>query len=125
MILVLHLIGWPLGATTNGFYFNNSSNMGTTGDFARFVNDDTNIAGDVIQNGPFTLEFTMPINLTGIAAPILQFAQYGARFLTSQSVEDSTDVGITWVDVGSDNLSTFIQFNDLHVLNFVPVNFKP
>lgn len=93
--------GWSIGNTTNGWFFANTGNMGTSGDFARFVNGDPNVAGDVVQSGPFTLEYSTPIDLTGVPAPALEFAQYGARFITYQGVEVSTDGGMTWTEVGN------------------------
>ncbi|MFK8038945.1 MAG: T9SS type A sorting domain-containing protein [Crocinitomicaceae bacterium] len=98
--------GWSIGNTTNGWFFSNTGNMGTTGDFARFVNGDPNLAGDVIQNGPFTLEYSTPINLAGIPSPLLEFSQYGARFFTLQAIEVSTDNGMNWTQVGNNSSIT-------------------
>jgi len=95
--------GWTIGTTTNGWYFGTAANMGTTGNFARFTNGDPNIAGDVIQNGPFTLEYTTPINLSNVPSPQIEFSQYGARFITLQSVQVSTNGGVTWTEVGNNN----------------------
>jgi len=93
--------GWSIGSTTNGWYFGITGNMGTTGDFARFTNGDPNITGDVIENGPFTLEYTGVIDVSGIPAPHLEFEHYGARFITVQAVEVSTDGGNNWIQVAS------------------------
>ncbi len=103
--------GWSIGTTTNGWFFPNTGDMGTTGNFARFVNGDPSVAGDVIQNGPFTLEYSTPINLTGFPAPIIEFSQYGARFITLQAVEVSTNGGVTWVEVGNNTSITPLTAN--------------
>ncbi|UKN02604.1 T9SS type A sorting domain-containing protein [Paracrocinitomix mangrovi] len=96
--------GWSIGTTTLGWYFGTSGDMGTSGNFARFVNGDPTGSGPaVINNGPFTLEYNSTIDLTGIPAPHLQFEQYGARFITLQAVEVSTDGGTTWYEAVNNN----------------------
>jgi len=95
--------GWSIGSSTNGWYFPNTGDMGTTGDFARFVNGDPNVVGDVIENGPFTLEYNGTIDLSTVPAPHLEFEQYGARFITVQAVEVSTDGGNNWIVAGSND----------------------
>ncbi len=94
--------GWSIGSNTNGWFFPNTGDMGTTGDFARFVNGDPDIPGDVVQNGPFTLTYNNTIDLTGIPAPHIEFDQYGTRFMTIQAIEVSTD-GTNWTQVGNNN----------------------
>ena len=95
--------GWSIGSSTTGWYFGTNNDMGTTGEFARFVNGDPNVTGSVIENGPFTLEYTGTIDLTGIPAPHLEFEHYGARFITIQAVEISTDGGNSWVQAANNN----------------------
>ena len=95
--------GWSIGGDTHGWFFGPTGNMGTSGDFARFVNGDPNITGDVIEAGPFTLEYNNSIDLTGVPAPHLEFEQYGARFITVQAVEVSTDGGNSWIVAGSND----------------------
>jgi len=91
--------GWSIGATTNSWYTGFNANMGTTGTFARFRNGTTTTA---VADGPFTLTFDGTIDLTGVAVPHLEFYQYGARFITDQSVQISLD-GTTWVTVYDNN----------------------
>lgn len=96
--------GWSIGASTTGWYFGEDDDMGTSGNFARFVNGDPTGGGDdPIENGPFTLTYNMSIDLTDIPAPHVEFEQYGARFITLQGVEVSTDGGTTWVLAGDNN----------------------
>ncbi len=95
--------GWSIGSTTNGWYFGITANMGTTGDFARVTNGDPNVPGDVVENGPFTLEYNGVIDLSGIPAPHLEFDHYGARFMTVQAVEISTNGGNDWIQVASND----------------------
>ncbi|MDA7804316.1 T9SS type A sorting domain-containing protein [Crocinitomix sp.] len=95
--------GWSIGATTNGWYFGTGDDMGTDGDFARFVNGDPIADPAPIEDGPFTLTYDMPIDLTGIPAPHVEFEQYGARFFTVQAVQISTDGGSSWVTVGTND----------------------
>ncbi len=95
--------GWSIGSTTNGWYFGTTANMGTTGDFARFTNGDPNLPNDVVEDGPFTLEYNGTINLSGIPAPHLEFEQYGSRFITIQAVEVSTDGGNNWIQAANNN----------------------
>ena len=97
--------GWSIGTMTHGWYFggNNSSDIGTTGEFARFINGDPNTAGDVVEDGPFTLAYNGTIDLTGVPAPHLEFEHYGARFITIQAVEVSTNGGTDWTMVASND----------------------
>ena len=60
--------GWSIGSTTNGWHFGTGDDMGTDGDFARFVNGDPTAAPAPIEDGPFTLTYDMPIDITGIPA---------------------------------------------------------
>jgi len=92
--------GWSIGTTTNSWAGGMASNMNTTGNFARFRNGTTTTA---IQDGPFTLTYNTSIDLTGIPAPSLQFEQYGARFITVQAVQVSTDNGANWITVGTND----------------------
>ncbi|MDA7804317.1 hypothetical protein N8987_07090 [Crocinitomix sp.] len=76
--------GWSIGSTTNGWYFGTDDDMSTEGNFARFINGDPSEEPDPIEDGPFTLTYALPIDLTGIPAPHVEFEQYGARFYTSR-----------------------------------------
>ena len=94
--------GWSIGTTTNSWAGAIQPNMNTTGNFARFRNGNTTTA---LQDGPFTFTYTgtaIP-DLTGVPAPSLQFEQYGARFITLQAVQVSTNGGTTWITVGDNN----------------------
>src|SRR5690606_22207215 len=42
-------------------------------------------------------------DLTDVPAPHLEFEQWGARFITHQAVQVSTDGGTTWVTAGSND----------------------
>lgn len=91
--------GWSIADFTGGWAFNDTLDMNTQGTFARFVNGEDD-AADAIA-GPFTFEYVGGpnnglIDLTGVPAPHLEFEQYGARFITVQSVEISTDGGANW-----------------------------
>lgn len=97
--------GWSIGNACIGWAFP-SGNMGTSGNFARFQNGDPNDGSPaVFAGGPFTLTYTgaaIP-DLTTVPAPSLQFEQYGARFITLQAVQVSTDGGANWITVGDNN----------------------
>ncbi|UKN00754.1 T9SS type A sorting domain-containing protein [Paracrocinitomix mangrovi] len=102
--------GWSIGTTTMGWYFGTSGDMGTTGNFARFVNgspatqSNPNPSDPVYEGGPYTLEYVgTPVDLSSVPAPHLEFEHYGARFITLQAVEVSTDGGTTWIEVGNNN----------------------
>lgn len=95
--------GWSIGLAVHGWYFSGfGGDMGTSGNFARFVNGDPTVP-NVVEDGPFTLEYNNPIDLSGIVSPIFEFEQYGARFVTYQGVEVSTDGGATWTEVLNNN----------------------
>ena len=94
------LNGWSIGSTVNGWAFGTTGNMGTTGDFARFTCENPT----TITSGGFTLEYTGIIpDLTSVPAPHLEFEQYGARFITLQAVQVSTDGGTNWIEAGNNN----------------------
>jgi len=88
--------GWSIGNDVSASWAFNPGDMGTTGDFAIFINNDPT-AGTQHQAGPFTLTYTGSIDLTGIPAPHLEFKQFGAKFADVQEVQISTDGGTTWV----------------------------
>ncbi len=92
--------GWTVGTVTDSWWGGMEADMGTTGNFARFRNGNTT---DFVADGPFTFMYDGVIDLTGIPAPHLEFEQYGARFITLQAVEVSTDGGTTWVQVGNND----------------------
>ena len=95
--------GWSIGTAVHGWYFSMmGGDMGTSGNFARFVNGDPTIPNQ-IENGPFTLEYSTPIDVSGVIAPHLEFEQYGARFITLQGVQVSTDGGLSWSEVINNN----------------------
>lgn len=89
---------WSIGSTVNGWAFGTTGNMGTTGDFARLQVENPS----TITMGPLTLEYqgTIP-DLTSVPAPHLEWEQYGARFITRQEIQVSTDGGATWITAGS------------------------
>ncbi len=93
--------GWSISGSTENWFFP-AGDMGTTGDFAKFVNGDPNVP-DHVEDGPWTLTFDGTIDLSGVPAPHLEFEQYGARFITLQAVEVSTDGGTTWTQVGNND----------------------
>ena len=96
--------GWSIGTATNSWVGAITADMGTDGNFARFANGDpTDNDPAVVNDGPFTLTYTGSLDLTGIPAPHFEFEQYGARFITLQSVEVSIDGGISWVEIGNNN----------------------
>ena len=101
--------GWSIGTAVNGWYFGpGGGGMGTTGNFARFVNGDPTMGGSVINNGPFTLTYNGVIDLSTVLNPQLEFEQYGARFITLQAIEVSTNGGLSWTQVGSnDDITPF------------------
>ena len=89
--------GWSIGTATNSWWGGMEADMLTAGNFARFANGD---AGDddpaVIADGPFTLTYSETFDLSAVPAAHLEFEQYGARFITLQAIEVSTDGGATW-----------------------------
>jgi hypothetical protein len=90
--------GWSIGSDVSASWAFNPGDMGTTGDFAIFINNDpTASPATQLQDGPFTLTYTGSIDLTGIPAPHLEFQQFGAKFADVQEVQISTDGGTTWV----------------------------
>lgn len=98
--------GWSIDNTLTGWYYGETGDMGTDGNFARFVNGDPNL-GEHINSGPFTLTYNETLDLSGIPAPHLEFEQYGNRYYTMQSVQVSTDGGFEWIDV-IDNLDQYV-----------------
>jgi hypothetical protein len=98
--------GWSIGATTNTWYTSAiQSTMNTTGAFARFRNGvppSSTSDGTVISDGPFTLTYNSTIDLTGVPAPLLEFEQYGARFIELQALQISLN-GTDWVTVGTND----------------------
>lgn len=91
---------WDIGSTTVGWFFGTGDNMGTVGDFARLQVEQP----ATITQGPLTFTYTGTIpDLTGVPAPHLEFEQYGARFITLQAVEISTDGGTNWIQVGNND----------------------
>ncbi|MEO9533668.1 MAG: T9SS type A sorting domain-containing protein [Crocinitomicaceae bacterium] len=94
--------GWSIGNQAHGWFFTGAGDMGTSGNFARFTNGDP-FAPDIVEDGPFTLEYTGTIDLTGIVAPHVEFEHYGARYFTLQAVQVSTDGGTNWNEVINNN----------------------
>jgi len=94
--------GWTIGTQTNSWFFTNQD-MGTSGNFARMRN------GTPPPNAPnpiessFSLTFDGVIDLTDVPAPHLELEQFGARFIETQAVQISIDMGETWVTVGDNN----------------------
>lgn len=95
--------GWSIGDESNS-WTGNAPDMNTEGNYARFVNGDPNTdPSNVIQDGPFIFEYVGEIpDLTDVPAPHLEFEQTGARFLTFQAVQVSTN-GTDWITVGSND----------------------
>lgn len=90
--------GWSIGTTTNGWFFGTGGNMGTAGEFARLEVENP----ATLTAGPLTLTYNMTLpDLTGVPAPHLEYEQYGARFITIQEVQVSTDGGTNWITAGS------------------------
>jgi hypothetical protein len=87
--------GWSIGTETNSWYGGFQENMNTSGSFARFSNGTTNTA----EPGPFTFTYNGTIDLSNYNNLMLQFEQYGARFITTQAVQISLDDGFTWITV--------------------------
>lgn len=91
--------GWSIGSTNNSWA--NFQVMSTNLPYARFVNNDIT-AGTQVAAGPFIFEYTGVIpDLTGVPAPHLEWNQYGAKFVTTQEIQISTDGGTTWQTAGS------------------------
>lgn len=89
--------GWSIGSTNNSWF--GVAALATEAPFARFVNGDPTATPVTTEfaGGPFTFEYTGTIpDLTGVPAPHLEFEQTGARFVTRQEVQISTDGGATW-----------------------------
>jgi len=94
--------GWSIGNTSNSWWTNTA--MNTEGNYARFVNGAPNVTPPTyIEDAPFIFQFTGTIDLTDVPAPHLEFEQWGARFITHQAVQVSTDGGTTWVTAGSND----------------------
>ncbi len=88
--------GWSIGASVGTSWAFPAGNMGTTGSFARLVNNDPTMGTEV--EGQFTLEYNATIDLTGVPVPHIEFEQYGAKFSDMQAVQISLD-GVAWVTV--------------------------
>lgn len=87
--------GWSIGSANNSWA--NFQTMSTSLPYARFVNlDPTANPTTHVEDGPFIFEYANTIDLTGVPAPHLEFEQYGARFVTTQEIQISTDGGATW-----------------------------
>jgi hypothetical protein len=91
--------GWSIGTATNSWFGNFQPNMNTSGSFARFKNG----TPDTYESdGAFTFTFNGTIDLSNYNNLMLQFEQYGARFITLQAVQISLD-GTTWITVIDNN----------------------
>jgi len=89
--------GWSIGTTvTNSWAFASGTNMGTTGSFARFANNNPTMGTQI--EGQFTLEYNSTFDLTGVPVPHIEFEQYGAKFADMQAVQISLD-GVVWTTV--------------------------
>lgn len=97
--------GWSIGTTNNSWAPALDEDMDTEGNYARFVNGDpTSTPTTFVEASPFIFEYTETLpDLTGVPAPHLEFEQYGARFITHQAVQMSTDGGETWVTAYSND----------------------
>ena len=93
--------GWSIGNSVAISWAFGAGAMGTTGNFARFVNNDPT-ANTQVNDGPWTLTFDGTIDLTGVPVPHLEFDQFGARFVDNQEVQISLN-GTDWVTVSSNN----------------------
>lgn len=95
--------GWSIGNEIIGWRAFDP--FETEGNYARFVNGDPTVdPATTINEGPWIFEYTGTVpDLTGISAPQLMWEQYGARFVTHQAVEFSTDGGATWQTAGSND----------------------
>lgn len=95
--------GWSIGNSDNSWY--GFDDMDTEGNYARFVNGDPTVdPGTFIEAAPWVFMYTGDIpDLTDVPAPHLEFEQYGARFLTDQQVQISTDGGETWNTAASND----------------------
>lgn len=91
--------GWSVGHQTNSWYNAFQTTMGTTGSFARFRNGNTINA---INGGPFTFTYANTIDLSAHPHVMLEFDQYGARFMTLHAVQISLD-GVVWTTVITNN----------------------
>lgn len=97
--------GWSIGTTNNGWAAGVPDDMDTEGSYARFVNGDPTLTPPTfVEASPFIFEYnqTLP-DLTGVPAPHLEFEQYGARFITHQAIQMSTNGGETWVTAYSND----------------------
>lgn len=95
--------GWSIGSEIIGWRAFDP--FVTDGNYARFVNGDPTVSpATTINEGPWIFEYngTIP-DLSGVPAPQLKWEQYGARFVTHQAVEISTDGGTTWQTAGSND----------------------
>lgn len=94
--------GWSIGNESNSWWTTQA--MDTEGNYARFVNGDPTVDPPThIEDGPFIYLYDGTIDLTGVPAPHLEFEQFGARFITHQAVQVSTDGGDNWVTAGSND----------------------
>jgi hypothetical protein len=85
------------------WFFDERINSTSGGNYALFQNGDPNDAGSVLRDGPHTLTYSEPIDLSGAEFPSLKFNQTGARFFELQAVEISVDGGDNWILIGSND----------------------
>jgi len=93
--------GWEITTLSTGWYFGGTSAapLGLTGNFGALTCSGTTTPA----TGPQTLTYNNTIDLSGIPSPIFSFDQSGARFVTLQAVEVSTDGGNVWTEIGNNN----------------------
>jgi hypothetical protein len=93
--------GWEITTLSTGWYFGgaNAASLGLTGNFGALTCPEVSTPA----TGPQTLTHNSTIDLSGIPSPIFSFDQSGARFVTLQAVEVSTDGGNVWTEIGNNN----------------------
>ncbi len=101
--------GWTIDATADGWWSSTGISSTSGGNFAEVANGDpTASPGTQVMNVTYTLTLANPLDIVALAAAQsltntgqvnLEFQEYGARFNDKQSVEISTDGGVTWTEV--------------------------
>lgn len=83
------------------WYFDAWTASTSGGNYALFTNGDPTNASHI--NNTFHLTFDSIFDLSALNNVIIEFEQYGARYYDQQLVEVSTDLGVTWKVVGTND----------------------
>ncbi len=106
--------GWQLGTAPNQIttwaFPSNTGNFTGGGGYAGCENGNPQTPTHD-TDAEWILTYDSVFNFPGVANVLFEFQQYGARFTDKQALEVSTDLGVTWVEVGSNDDITALTAN--------------